>query len=88
MPLGGRRGPKRSLGPDGRCDAMLDAMGSAHDEPQAAAAVELEETEIDESLTAELRRRLDALLRGEARTVSRAEMKERLARVRATRPAR
>jgi hypothetical protein len=65
---------------------MLKVMGSAHD---GSAAVE-PETEVDEdpALTVELGRRLDALLRGEARTVSRAEMKDRLTRLRGSRPVR
>lgn len=68
---------------------MVDDMGNALDEQDAAGAVE-PELEIDEdpALTAELGRRFDALLRGEARTVSRPEMKERLARLRASRSSR
>jgi len=42
----------------------------------------------DPELTAELQRRLDALRRGEAKTLSRAEMKLQLARRRASRPSR
>jgi hypothetical protein len=59
-------------------------MGS---EDSKALAQTEPEVEIDEdpALTAELGRRLDALLRGEAKTISRAEMKERLARRRAAR---
>jgi len=68
-----------------RGDAMLpQAMGNAHDGQGAAVDPETE-LDDDPALTAELGRRLDALLRGEARTVSRAEMKERLARLRASR---
>jgi len=68
---------------------LLDAMGNALDGQDAAAAGE-PELEIDEEpvLTTVLGERLDALLRGEARTVSRAEMKERLARLRASRSSR
>ena len=57
---------------------MLDAMGS---EERKALAAQRPEVDEDPILTAELGRRLDALLRGEAKTVSRAEMKERLARL-------
>jgi hypothetical protein len=61
-------------------------MGSEHSKAldQTEPEVEIDE---DPALTAELGRRLDALLRGEAKTISRAEMKERLARRRAARPA-
>ena len=56
-------------------------MGSGHDDAKALATAEPQvEVDDDPALTTELGRRLDALLRGEARTVSRAEMKERLAR--------
>jgi hypothetical protein len=61
-----------------------------HDGRKGLAAAEPEPDLDDEDpeLTAELGRRLDALLRGEARTLSRAEMEERLARRRAARPSR
>lgn len=47
-----------------------------------------EDADCDPELTAELRRRLDTLQRGEAQTLSRAEMKLQLARRRASRPTR
>jgi len=64
------------------------SMSSAHDGKAVATAEPELEIDEDPALTAELGRRLDALLRGQARTVSRAEMKERLALRRAARSAR
>lgn len=65
-----------------------DRMASAQDGGKGLATAEPEpQLDIDEDpvLTAELGRRLDALLRGDAHTISRAEMKDRLARRRAAR---
>lgn len=61
-------------------------MTSSHADP-AEVEPDLGSDEDDE-LAALLDRRLDALLRGEARTVTRAEMKDRLARRRASQPSR
>jgi hypothetical protein len=66
-------------------------MGSMHDGRHGSAAAEEPDSDVDDvdpTLTAELGRRLDALVHGQAGTVSRAEMKNRLARRRASRLAR
>lgn len=63
-------------------------MMTEHDGRAGVAEADLGPDEEDLALAAELGRRLDALHRGEARTISRVEMKERLARRRASRSSR
>jgi hypothetical protein len=80
-PPGGSKSRWRASKADD-CGVTLMGMAFEHEDREGLAANRLclGYDEEDVALTSELGRRLDALLRGEARTLSRDEMRERLAR--------